>query len=285
MKISKINAGLIALGILSAAIYTGCRPEKFDVGNGLVSTNLNPSFSVTQVSGKPNYYALKADETGVLGMKWDFGDGSGTHAGKAIDTAFFPDAGAYNVTLTVMGKGGGLKTVTQPVTVATSDPQSGNLVQGSKMQAGDDAKWTHVTYTQGVTLAIQDGKMVATGGNGGHAGVYQTIDVVAGKKYKVDMLVSGNGATDTWFEVYVGMDVPVAGSDYNSGGTRIALNTWAGCGKKPFSGSLSSISCSGNGNTVTFNKSGTAYLMIRTGGSSLGTTGIAFTNVTFRGSK
>ena len=287
MKFNRIKIGILATGMLFTGIYMGCRPEKIGEGNGLSSAGLTASFTVTPVSGKPNYYALKANETGLLGLKWNKGDGGGSAFGKAIDTVFYPDAGKYTIMLTAIGKGGTQTMASQDVTVATSDPIAGNLVQGGKMQAGDDAKWTHFTISPGVTFTLNSttGQMVALGGNNGHAAIYQAINVVAGRKYKVDMNVSGSGATDTWFEVYADFPMPVAGQDYPSNNKLISLNTWGGCGNKSFSGKLSAISCSGSGNTFTFTKSGTVYLVIKSGGSNLGTTGISFTNVEFRGTK
>lgn len=284
MKFKNFSAGVLVAGALVSAFYIGCKPDKITTGNGLSSAGLAASFSVTPVSGKSNYYVLKAADAGVLGVKWDLGDGGGSNLGKTVDTVFYPDAGAYTITLTAIGKGGSTATTTQNITVATSDPNAGNLVQGGKMQAADDAKWTHLQISNGVTMAINGGYMWATGGNGGHAAVYQPISVVAGKKYKVDMTVTGSGATDTWFEVYADYTAPVQGQDYSSSNKMISLNTWAGCGKGQFTGSLSAISCSGNGNTITFTKTGTIYLLIKSGGANLGTTGIGFTNVTFRGS-
>lgn len=275
-SITKVIAG----AIIVTGIYAGCKPEKFE-GNGLTSNDLQAAFNVTPVPGKPNYYILKADTKGVLAVKWDTGDGAAIS--KSVDTVFFPDAGNYSILLTAIGKGGVSKTSTQQLTVSTSDPSAGNLVKGANMGTGDDAFWNHITISSGVTFAIEDGKMVAKGGNNGHAAVWQAIDVVASRTYKVDMNVSGSGATDTWFEVYVGTKQPVNGQDYSDGGARIALNTWAGCGKTAFNGKLTSISCAGSGNTLKFDKSGTVYLLIKSGGSNLGLTGIGFNKVTFRG--
>jgi len=282
MKSNIIKACFI--GVLAAGIYSGCKPEQFEKGNGLTADDLTAAFTVSPVSGSANRFVLQAQEgAGLLGVKWDLGDGGGSNAGKTLDTVFVPDAGKYTITLTAIGKGGITKTATQELTVAKSDPEAGNLVKGADMQAGDAAQWTPLPITDGVTFAIENGKMVAKGGNGGHAGVYQAIDVVAGKKYKVDMLVSGSGATDTWFEVYADSKAPVAKQDYTSDNKLISLNTWAGCGNSTFSGLLSAISCSGNGNTITFKTSGKIYLVIKSGGSNLGLTGIAFTKVQFRG--
>ncbi len=282
LKINLTKVVTLVACTLTIGLYSGCRPDDSDVDNGLTSPDLAAAFTITPVTGKINTYVLKAEENGVVAIKWDKGTGS-VSIGKAIDTAYFPDAGTYTVTLVAVGKGGVEKSASKEITVATSDPIAGNLLLGAKMQDGDAQYWTPITYSAGVSFAISNGKMVATGGNGGHAGVYQAIQVEEGKKYKVDMTISGSGATDTWFEVYVGKAVPVQGSDYNDGGTRIALNTWAGCGQTAFNGKLSAITCSGSGNIITFPTSGTAYLVIRSGGANLGITGIAFTDVEFRG--
>jgi hypothetical protein len=281
MKLNIIK--ICSVGAVIIGIYTGCKPEKYGEGNGLTSPDLNASFTVTPVAGKANYYVLNADTKGVLGVKWSLEEGLDPAVGKSVDTVFYPDAGTYTVTLYAIGIGGETKTTTQNVIVPKSDPNAGNLVLGSKMAAGDDAFWNHITISPGVTFAIENGKMVAKGGGYGHAGIWQAIDVVAGHKYMVDMLASGSGATDTWFEVYVGTKLPVNGQDYSDGGKRLALNTWTGCGNKPFSGKLSSIQCDGAGNTFKAATTGKMYLLIKSGGSNLGLTGIAITKVEFRG--
>jgi hypothetical protein len=284
MKIS-INKLSIILG-LGVGTIIGCQPEEFGNGNGLVSAPLNPSFTITPVDGKTNTYVLQSDKNGPLGLKWDLGDGTGFAFGKAVDTVAYPDAGKYTIGLALIGKGGVPETTTKDLNVETSDPVSGNLVVGGKMDTGDDVDWHVINISGGVTWNFGDGKYTATGGNWGHQAIYQAIDVEADKKYKVDMFVSGSGATDTWFEVYVGTKEPVDGSDYSDGGIRLGLNTWNGCGKSGFAGKLSSLSCSGTGGgVVQFATSGTVYLLIKTGGANIGTDGISIDNVEFRGVK
>lgn len=286
MKLNLIKTcAIVLLGVMAIGAYIGCKPDPLkDGNNGLVAKNV-ASFTINPVSGKPNNFVLKAEETGVTAIKWDLGDGGGSSIGTAIDSIFVPDAGTYDITLTTVGAGGATKTATKTLTVATSDPKAGNLIVGGKMTAADDASWTHITISPGVTFVLDPSKdvMVASGGNGGHAGIYQALDLVAGQKYQLDMVVSGSGATDTWFETYVGQTKPVSGSDYSENGNKIGLNTWAGCGNSAFSGKLSSIGCSGSGNTFTVSTSGTYYFLIKCGGSNLGVTGISFTNVTLRG--
>jgi hypothetical protein len=282
LKVNLYKSCCALLGVLTIA---GCRPDEFEEGNGLTSPDIAASFTVTPVSGKINTYLLTADAQKVLGVKWDKGDGVSV-VGKTIDTVFYPDAGSYDITMTAIGKGGVTATATQNVEVATSDPEAGNLVLGGKMEAGDETKWTKLAINgNSVAFDFVDGKLVASGGSWGHAGVYQAIEVIGGKKYKLDLSVSGSGATDTWFEVYLGKVEPVQGSDYADGGIRLGLNTWTGCGKSEFNGKLSEIGCVGSGNPIQFEESGTVYLLIKSGGADLGATGISIDNVEFRGTK
>lgn len=287
MKLS-IKTCSFLLTVLTIGTYIGCQPEEFTGSNGLDSPDLQATFTITPVANKNNTYLLQADPTGVMGVKWDRGDGGGYAFGRTIDTVFLPDAGKYTIGLTAIGKGGKLATSTQEVVVATSDPNSGNLVVGGKMD--DPAKWTKLAIGgNSVAFDFANEKLVASGGNWGHSGVYQAIEVVGGKKYKLDLNVSGSGATDVWFEVYLGKVQPQQNQDYADGGIRLALNTWTGCGKSAFNGKLTDLACVGSLRTskgvVQFAETGTIYLLIKSGGANLGTTGISIDNVELRGIK
>lgn len=266
----------------------GCTPDSAYVNNGLRS-DLNATFTIAPIQGKPNYYLATNTTVGVMQTKWDFGKGSGFATGKDVDTVFYPDAGSYTVNMKAMGKGGMIyDAAPATVNVPLSDPKAGNLVKGGKFDAGDDAQWTKLNISAGVSFNLVDGKMVATGGGWGHAAIYQAIQVEANKTYRLGMLVSGSGASDTWFEVYLGSVQPTQGSDYGNGGNLMGLNTWTGCGNSPFNGNLSSIACTGSlvgkNGAITFTQSGTVYLVIKTGGANLGASGISVDNVEFRGS-
>jgi len=228
---------------------------------------------------------LKADESNALGFRWDKGDGS-LQPGKAIDTLVLPDAGKYTIKLAAIGKGGAMVTAQQDVTIATSDPVAGNLVVGGKFQAGDDAKWIHFVVGGGNNMVINTSQGVMTSNQTGYqaGGIAQAITLTAGKKYKVDLNVSGSGMTNSWFEVWVGTAAPVNGQDYNNGIKPISLNTFAGCGSSAFNGALSNLSCAGSGNPFTVATTGTYYLVVKNGGDNTGLTGVSFTNVSLRGS-
>ncbi|HTE26851.1 hypothetical protein [Flavitalea sp.] len=278
--------GLLQLiAVLVVITMNSCRKDFRD--NGL-ETALTPTFVVENISGRTNSYVVRNNTEGFIKTRWDFGNGSGFVDGKEVDTIFYPDAGVYSVKMQVMGKGGVFYDApARDITVATSDPVAGNLIAGGKMNTEDVAKWTKIVISPGVAFNHVDGKMVATGGSWGHAAIWQKVTVVAGKKYRFGMTVSGSGATETWLEVFFGSIAPVNGVDYSDGGNYISMNTWAGCGTTSFNGPITTIGCEGtlvgkNGE-ITFTTGGDKYLLIKTGGANLGTTGMAVDNVELRG--
>lgn len=221
---------------------------------------------------------FKNESTNGRYFSWDFGDGSDPSTQMAPGYSY-EEEGTYTVTLTVTGRDGSTTEISKDVTVVAPP----NLVQGGKFEPGDEAMWTVSTISSGVTINFTNGTAVYSGGGWGHAAIYQPIEVEANKKYQVNMKVSGTGATDTWFEVYVGSAEPELNKDYSDGGKRLALNTWAGCGKTEFSGPLTALDCDGTGGgVVEFPVSGTVYLLIKSGGANLGTGGIVVDNVEMR---
>ena len=285
-----IFRGLIhtCLIVAAAGVFHACKKEKVE-DRGLTETTLDASFTLTAVGGSANSYIARVNDSSYIASKWDMGDGNGASVGRSTQEIFLPDAGTYTITHYAIGKGGTSFSSSQTITVATSDPAKGNLVQGGKFEtAADDAKWSRLTISApAVTWTMTGGKMVAAGGNWGHSAIYQPIQVEANKEYRFRMQVSGSGATDTWFEVYFGTQVPVQNSDYSSGGTYIGLNTWGGCGNTAFNGNIATIGCSGSlvgqNGVVKFSQGGTVYLLIKTGGANLGTSGISIDNVELRG--
>ncbi len=275
---------LMAASVLAAA---SCKKAKVE-DRGLTESNLEAGFNLTAVAGKVNTYFAQVLDSSYIGHKWDFGNGT-IVVGKASQEVFLPDAGVYTITHYATGKGGATFSSNKQVTIATSDPARGNLVKGGKFEtAADEAFWNRITISDpAITWTRSSGKLVAAGGSWGHSAVWQAITVEANKDYRFGMTVSGSGATDTWFEVYFGTTAPVNGSDYSSGGIAIALNTWNGCGNTTFNGNIATIGCAGalvgqNGK-IRFTTAGTVYLLIKTGGANLGTSGISIDNVELRG--
>ena len=152
-----------------------------------------------------------------------------------------------------------------------------NLLENDHWQVLKIAANDNVKFSE-----LAPGVWQATGGSGGHQAIYQEMEVEPGAIYKLDLHVKGSGATNTWFEVYVSDKAPVQNADYAQGPIRLGLNTWTGCGKTAFDGMLSSISCGGHDNLLSFPNGGKIYVVIKTGGDSLGTTGITLSQMAFR---
>ncbi|CAH8284013.1 hypothetical protein EV196_103359 [Mariniflexile fucanivorans] len=292
MKNLKLTTAIIFSVALALSVFTSCQPDDVNTGNGIVGTDLDPSFTITPVENVTNRYTLEAKTiTDVTSDWWDIGDGSDVYHGYTKEQIFLPDAGTYTITHFTVSKGGIKTSSSQDLIVEVSDPVAGNLVKGGKFSNSDDySQWTKLELSADADWVFNIGSATVHS-NGGWAqeGIYQAMEVVANKTYSLDMLVKSTGSfTDTWFEVYVGTTVPVIGKDY--GDNRImGLSTWDGCGTAPFSGKLSQVGCIKNSktntinNTVTFDTSGTVYLVIRSGGNGFDPAGITISNVELRG--
>lgn len=259
MKITKYlypaTFGLVAL--LSA-----CTPDESS-SNGLSSGQLDASFTSTPVEGSANRIRVNGSTAGLT-HSWNGVRGTDSKV------FFFPLAGDYDVTHTICGKGGtDCVTTTQTINVATDDPIAYNRIEGGTFDTAQDiAHWTTFPASvNGAQWTFANGKATFTGTqNWALQNLYQTIQVEAGHDYMFDMTVSGQGADQMYLEWYAGFNAPVAGSDYNEGGTILSLNTWAGCATAPFSGQLSQVGC-GDSNwhgVRHFDQSGTVYILIRT---------------------
>jgi len=273
------------MALIPLSMLTSCQPEEFGTGNGLADMDLDASFNISQTDVNGNRYTVEAsDAENIWHHKWDLGNGT-SFRGDLIENIFFPDAGTYTVTHTVYGRGGSAISSAQEVVVVASDPAAGNLVKGGKLDTPEDhAEWTILNISSaGASWTFNQGSATINASGNNQQGIFQAIEVEAGKPYSIDMTVSGSGATDVWFEVFASPTAPTQGNDYSAGGRRMGLSTWDGCATGPFNGRLSTVGCVGSGNIVQFDTSGTIYLTIKCGGGNTGTTGITIDNVEFRG--
>ncbi|RZK11270.1 MAG: hypothetical protein EOO46_07360 [Flavobacterium sp.] len=276
---------IVLTTIFTATALTSCQPEEFDSGNGIADPNVDATFTVSQLDNVGNRFKLEPTTDGVIKHLWELGDGSPAYFSDFTQEVFFPDAGTYTVSHTAYGRGGLSNTTSQEIVVTTSDPVAGNLVKGGKFETAEDhAEWTVLNIgNPGTTWTFNPGTATVSGGGWNQQGIYQAIEVEANKEYSIDMIVSGSGAVNTWFEVYASPTAPTPGSDYSADGKRMGLSTWDGCATSSFNGKLSTVGCVGSGNIVSFPQSGTIYLLIKCGGENIGTGGIAIDNVEFRG--
>lgn len=278
-----------------ALLAFSCMPDDTDGdGNGITPTNTDASFTVTKTS--ENHYKLTSSNQNYLYSNWDLGDGGGFGRGANISEIFLPDEGTYNVQHQIIGQGGVVAgTAAQTIKVDKSDPLSGNLIQGGKFaDAADVAKWS-LTFpnpngNDGYALwtwGIGEATFKATKWN--RNVMYQAIQVVKGRKYQADAVVSSKGVSESWFEIYVGYTKPTANTDYTGDGNDSTwlrgINTWAGSGTSAFDGKISikgSVNANNPTGTFTATQDGTVYFAIRSGGNDM-KDGISIKNVEFRG--
>lgn len=285
MKLNFTKNICLAAALASAAILSSCQPDEFEGnGNGTTGNELDPAFTITQIDA--NHYRFDATETGAISNRWSVGDveGENYQTGKVYKEVFLPDAGTYMVSHMVTGIGGSMYTTSQPLTVTTPDLVAGNLILGGKLNTAEDiAKWTVLNISpSNAAVDFADGKVTFTASGYAQKGIYQAVQVEAGKSYKIDLSVASNGVSNTWFEVYASPTAPVQGNDYSAGGMKLQISTWAGCGTSPFNGLLSVVGCGdfAHNNVVTFPDSGTVYLVIKCGGGA--NPGISADNIEMR---
>lgn len=278
---SKISHAIV-FGAL--ALLGGCQADLVD--NGIVpKTALDADFTVTKVT--ENKYTLTANNENYIVSQWDTDNGGGFANDKNTVSVFLPDAGTYSMKHKVMGAGGTYSSIiSKTITVATSDPAAGNLVKGGKFANADDInKWTVDNLGGSCTFASGWLTFTNNAGSWGQAALQQPIQVVAGKKYQIDMLFKTNGVQNGWFKVYACTTKPTAGSEYKGDILVAEVAIW-GDNVGPKSGKFSSILNPDSGtktkNFVTFPQSGTIYLSIQCGAQDL-KGGVSITGVEFRG--
>jgi len=269
MKTIKIISYILMIGIVT--LLFGCNNDDIVYP---APTAEDAAFTFSIDPENPNtviFSAVESDNNWYT--HWDFGDGSSSEGYET--SKVFLRAGDYNVRFKVFTRGGSAESI--QTIVVNEDFEGPNVLLNGEFNGSDE--WTVLPISDGVDVNFTGDKAVWTGGGFGQVGIYQPVHVVANVPYQIDMDVSGDGLTDSWYEVYIGSAIPAAGQDYADGGMRMGLNTWAGCGNEPFEASLTEISCVGEGNgLVQFNTTGTVYLVIRGGGANYGS-GLSLDNV------
>jgi len=259
--------------ISSAIVFmAGCTPDTVDGdGNGLVQNAVDASFKVTKTA--ENKYSLRANSNNYIFSKWNI-DNDGYNTGKSEENIFLPDAGTYVIQHQVIGIGGAIGgTSSETIVVPTSDPISGNMIQGGRFDNPEEiSKWSkHVISPSGAEWVLGNGVATIVAGGNSQQAIYQAVNVEAGKKYSIDMVAaSDTPLVNTWFEVYVLNSIPASGQDV-SGTVYRNINTWDGCGTSKFAGKISSVGCnsSKNGGVYTATATGTVYLVIKCGGQTI----------------
>ena len=258
------------LGII--LISTGCADD--DKFVAYVPTSEDAAFSFTFDEDNPNTVIFTANtEVETWYTHWDFGDNSSAEGTEASKT--YLTKGDYDVRFKIFTDGGVAESI--QTIVINQNFEGPNILLNGEFNGSDH--WAVLPISDGVDVNFTGDNAVWTGGSWGQVGIYQPVHVEANVPYQIDMDIAGSGLSDSWYEVYIGAEVPQPGQDYADGGTRMGLNTWVGCGNEPFDGQFTEISCVGEGGgLVTFNTTGTVYLVIRGGGADYGT-GLTLDNV------
>lgn len=260
---------------LGAVVLLGCKKESnnsYEVYDTVDS--LKATFTVTPVQGSNTKFIVSNTTNGnFVGTYWDSDQGNKFVGGKTVDTIFYPLAGTYNIRLQVVDKRGRVYTSSPiPVTTTINDPRY--ILKGGQMRPGDDSYWS--VFNQGPKngiWALADGKYTVTN-NPNNTGIYQAVQLVAGKKYNISITYLAKSYNSTWGEVWIGKFQPVNGSDY---GQNAPSSGNSGSSATPtFVSWSSSTTAEGSGtktSTFTPATSGTYYFTIKVG------TGNSFSSV------
>ena len=139
------------------------------------------------------------------------------------------------------------------------------------MRAGDNLYWSH--FDQGTPNGIWTfaPSAYAVTGNPKNCGIYQAVQLTAGKIYNISISYSASTFNSTWGEVWVGKNQPANGSDYSAsapaaGNASTQTPTFVG-----WSSSTTALSSGTKTSTFTPGSTATYYFVIKVGtGSSFG---------------
>lgn len=180
--------------------------------------------------------------TAIDKVEWDFGDNSSKSTVLTPDHKF-PSFGTYTVKLTVTGLLGDVVSKTKTITVADN-----NLLKGGGFEVGDGQFWT--------AWASQNNNPPVFGfagdkPSGGYDGslrfpsfanssgstnqlMYQAVNVIAGKKYKLSARVKvPGGGSQCYFQFYISTDANTwVESTAANANHFLVINAWWGWGSQ-----------------------------------------------------
>lgn len=205
---------LFALGVI---LLPGCDKEgnsAFELYDAVDS--LKASFTVKPVPGSNTKFVVaNTTEGNCVGTYWNLDQGGGYAGGNLTDTVFFPLAGTYNIRMKALDKRGRLYTA-GPIAVTTTVNDPRYMLKGGQMRPGDEAHWG--IFNQGPRMgiwALANGAYTVTN-NPNNTGIYQAVQLVAGKKYNVSITYEAKSYNSSWGEVWIGKFQPVNGADYGA---------------------------------------------------------------------
>ncbi|MFL9845105.1 hypothetical protein [Flavobacterium rhizosphaerae] len=293
IKNSIFIAAFVALGFAVA-----CSPDEVSGGNPTTGPELDAAFTTTSTEpteqGQTVTATASSNDDNIHYHMWIASNANGEYAntgGQRGTTATFTfnEGGTYKIKHTVAGYvGGNIAVSEKTIVVDLPLPEFGpNLVQSPNFETASDWTIFHTGANTDVNWTINENSATANGGSDSYpgAGIYQAFELEEGE-YMIDMHISGDGSSLSWFRVYLDAEVPVDGSDYSQDEkTVLGLSTWeANCANNnAFDGQLAEIQCVGTGNPVTIPSAGTYYLVIKTGsGAANGVNNITISDVNLK---
>lgn len=274
MKTINYIISFLIVGILIS--ITGCSEDEDKL---MPPTSEDAIFNLSYDPENPNkVYFLAEPAVPTWYTHWSFGDNTSFDEGLETSKVYLKK-GEYDVDFKIFTDGG--TALSTQTVVIDADFAGPNIIRNGDFNDGNEF-WTILPISDGVDVSLDNNNAQWTGGNWGQEGIYQEVHVLGNNTYQITMDIKGSGLSDSWFEVYIGTEPPVAGQDYVDGGIRMALNTWDGCGSEPFDGPFSDYSCVGSGATFEFPTEGTVYFVIRGGGASYGDMGVTVDNIAIR---
>lgn len=281
MKNFKIFLSLFAIISL---FFMACEPmtdTKPDIGPAPTEDQLGISIA----PGADAYHYILTNTSSAAGFAyWDLGNGKKA-SGNTVEV-HYPDVDIYTITMTLQTRGGlASKSMQHEQTVP--DPLAGNLVKGGKFLTTEDAaQWT-ILNINGAFWELLGGwaKIDNNPGSWNQAGIYQPIEVIAGQQYSVDFYFETAGAIGGWFKIYACTTEPTQTVEYTGPILVSEIGIWVDWNVSSglVSGMFSDIHTSAglNSNIVSFDTSGTIYLLIQCGANDL-QDGVKVKNVEFR---
>ena len=132
-----------------------------------------------------------------------FGDNSSAEGYEA--SKIYLKKGDYDVRFKVFTEGGSAEVI--QTVVINDDFKGPNIIQNGEFIGTEP--WTVLPITDGVDISFDNNEAHWSGGNWGQVGIYQAVNILANNLYQISMDIKGGPLSDSWFEVYVGKEIPV----------------------------------------------------------------------------
>lgn len=148
---------LLSVFVILTVLAVSCNPY-VEPGTELSGEVPNVSFTMQMDPADSNRVVVTSTGDNGFQLIWDFGNG--TTSTLISDTAYFPSAGTYDITLTVSGEGGAGQ-LTQAYVVENDDETSCSDEELIKLCGGcsdpDGLRWTWSTQAGAITVGSAPG--------------------------------------------------------------------------------------------------------------------------------